>query len=62
MQLSVSKVSRTVRSGAGIGDPPLAAQPLAVREQEARALEGPVCGVRGERVIEAPLRFGRVGG
>jgi hypothetical protein len=56
MQPSVSKVSRAVRSGARNGDPPLAAQPLAVREQESRALEGPASEVRGERVVEAPLR------
>jgi hypothetical protein len=41
-------------------DSTLAAQPLAVREQESRALEGPASEVCGERVVEAPLRFGLV--
>src|SRR5260370_27217516 len=57
----VESVARGAQRRPGIGDPPLAAQPLAVREQESRALEGPASEVHGERIVEAPLRCGLVG-
>jgi hypothetical protein len=57
MQPSVSKVSRARAQGrTGIGDPPLATEPLTVGELESRALEGPAPKVCAERVVEALLR------
>src|SRR5260370_26848179 len=46
----VESVARGAQRRPGIGDPPLAAQPLALREQDSGALEGPASEVHGERI------------
>src|SRR3954471_10009716 len=49
----VEGVTGGTQRGAGVGDAALSSQPLAVREEEARALEGPAVEVGGEHLVEA---------